>query len=83
MTFTIACIDGEAKLFCIIRKDALIESGGMFKKLPIEVHGFLKEMGKSYDNSCIALQNISDEAWAELDELEALVATTVWDKTAK
>lgn len=76
MTFTIACI--EDKIFCIIRKDALTETGNMFKKFPIEVHGFLKEMGTSYDDSMIAFEYISDEAFREFDELEAQVKTTVW-----
>lgn len=78
MTFTIHCIDPESKIFCIIRKDVLSESGEMFKELPIEVYGFLKEMGTSYEHSCVALQNIAGEAWTEIDELMELVRTRVW-----
>lgn len=74
--FDIMCIDETAKIFCIIRKDAASE--GMYKELPITVHGFLKENGTSYQNSMILLQNISDEAFLELDELMAKVQLHVW-----
>ena len=68
------------RVFIIVSKEQLNESGGMYRSLPITVYGFLKVEGTSLKKSHTSYSHISDDVSLskELDSLSSEAIESVF-----
>lgn len=59
MVYTIRRLDRESNIYMVLRKDAM--EGNCYKKLPLEIHGFIRIEGVNYDSSYYSCSTISEE----------------------
>lgn len=62
----------------VLRKDAM--AGNCYKKLPLEVHGFIRIEGENYEASFYSCSTVSEELTVsgELDQLAELAMQNFW-----